>query len=166
MHRAARSVCIALVLAATLVSPLPARAARCGARGHGYAEALEAKAQARAEARAAARRAAAREREERYQRRWVRRWTRAYGSRVGRWADDAIRAGWPDAQLWTLGRIIRAESGGDPRAYNPSGCAGLLQLSRYWYAGRWRFDPYSPELNLRYGLRVWKLCGWRAWVTW
>jgi hypothetical protein len=147
-----------------LVDPGPARAAHCGSRGDTYAEALEAKAEARAAAAAAARRAAAREREERYEARWVRRWTRAYGSRVGRWADDAIRAGWPAGELWTLGRIIRAESRGDPRAYNSgSGCAGLLQLAPCHYRGR--FDPFDARRNLACGLKLWRGSGWRPWVT-
>jgi len=156
-----RLVYALIIILALSLFPVDAGAAQCGSRGATYAEALQAKAAARA----AARRAEARARQERYEARWVRRWVGRYGERVGRWADDAIRAGWPEAQLWTLGRIIRAESGGNPRAYNPSGCGGLLQLSRYWYADKWHFDPYRPDLNLRYGLRVWRLCGWRAWVT-
>jgi soluble lytic murein transglycosylase-like protein len=85
---------------------------------------------------------------------------------VGRWVRLARRAGWPWAEFGTLMRIVDAESNGQPAAVNSSsGCAGLLQLHPCWYAGRWHFDPTIARLNLRYGLRVWRLSGWGAWVT-
>lgn len=65
----------------------------------------------------------------------------------------------------TLGRIIALESGGYAGAYNPSGCAGLLQLAPYWYRDKWHFGPFDPQLNLRYGRRVWRSSGWHAWST-
>lgn len=61
-------------------------------------------------------------------------------------------------------RVIHAESRGDPRATNGQ-YRGLLQLSSWWYAGRWHFDPYDARANLRYGHLVRRLCGWRAWST-
>ena len=92
--------------------------------------------------------------------------TALYGNRVGRWVRLSRRVGWPWAEFATLTRIIDAESGGIPTAVNSSsGCAGLLQLAPCWYDGRWQFDPYNPRLNLRYGLRVWRLCSWDAWST-
>ncbi len=88
-----------------------------------------------------------------------------YGYAVGRWTTLACAVGWPRREVPTLCRIVRAESGGNPRAYNPSGCAGLLQLSRYWYRVKWSFDPFNARANLRHGRMVWRLCGWDAWVT-
>jgi hypothetical protein len=128
------------------------------------AAALEARREAAAAAARAARRAAEKARAERYADGWVRRWTGAYGRSVGRWADDAIDVGWPDAALWTLGRIIRAESGGSPRARNAySGCAGLLQLAPCHWRGK--FDPLHVRLNLAYGLKLYRGSGWRPWTT-
>ena len=92
--------------------------------------------------------------------------TALYGARTGRWVRLSRRTGWPWPELPTLTRVIDAESNGRPAAVNSAtGCAGLLQLHPCWYAGRWQFDPTIPRLNLRYGLRVWRLCGWGAWVT-
>ena len=34
-----------------------------------------------------------------------------------------------------------------------------------WWDGRWSFDPFDPRLNLAYGLKVKRLSGWSAWVT-
>jgi hypothetical protein len=128
------------------------------------AAALEARRAALAAAAREARREAARERQKRYADGWVRRWTGAYGSSVGRWADEAIGAGWPDGALWTLGRILRAESGGDPRARNSySGCSGLLQLAPCHWRGK--FDPFDPARNLAYGLKLYRGSGWRPWTT-
>lgn len=90
----------------------------------------------------------------------------SYGGGVERWRGLALEVGWSAAELPTLLRIMRAESGGNPRAYNASsGCAGLLQLAPCWYH-KWSFDPFDPRLNLAYGLRVKQACGWGAWVTW
>lgn len=130
-------------------------------RGLGYHAALAAK---RASAIRANRLREARESEARHARSWVRRWAQAYGPGVGRWADDALAVGWPESQMWTLGRIIDAESNGNERARNTrSDCRGLLQLAPCHWRGR--FDPYIPKLNLAYGLRLWRGSGWSPWVT-
>jgi len=114
----------------------------------------------------AAARAAKRLREARAVLRETRAANALYGARVGRWLRLARRTGWAWVDMPTLMRIIAAESIGDREALNCySRCAGLLQLHPCWYAGRWHFDPYNARLNLRYGLRVRRLCGWRAWVT-
>jgi hypothetical protein len=64
----------------------------------------------------------------------------------------------------TLARIIAAESGGNPSAYNASsGCAGLLQLAPCHYRGR--FDPLRPRANLACGLKLWRGSGWQPWTT-
>lgn len=92
--------------------------------------------------------------------------TASYGGGVERWRGLALEVGWSEAELPTLLRIIRAESGGNPRACNASSrCAGLLQLHPCWWDGRWSFDPFDPRLNLAYGLKVKRLSGWSAWVT-
>jgi len=166
----ARQVFSVLVISTLLVAAggeLPgrgdARAATC-ARGTGYEQALAYRAALRADALRKARLAAARARQERYESGWTGRWTRAYGVNVGRWADDAIHAGWPDSQLWTLGRVIRLESGGVATARNSySGCSGLLQLAPGWWRGIG--DPFDPAFNLRRGLYLWRASGWRPWVT-
>jgi hypothetical protein len=92
--------------------------------------------------------------------------TASYGGGVERWRGLALEVGWSEAELPTLLRIIRAESGGNPRAFNASSrCSGLLQLHPCWWDGRWSFDPFDPRLNLAYGLKVKRLSGWSAWVT-
>ena len=89
-----------------------------------------------------------------------------YGSGAEQWRGLALEVGWSEAELPTLLRIIRAESGGNPRAFNASSrCSGLLQLHPCWWDGRWSFDPFDPRLNLAYGLKVKRLSGWSAWVT-
>ncbi len=90
--------------------------------------------------------------------------TAVYGGGVERWRGLALEVGWSEAELPTLLRIIRAESGGNPRAFNASSrCSGLLQLHPCWWDGRWSFDPFDPRLNLAYGLKVKRLSGWSAW---
>lgn len=85
----------------------------------------------------------------------------------GPWAVLASEVGWSEAELPTLMRIIKAESGGSPRAYNESsGCSGLLQLHPCWYNDYWHFDPFDPRLNLLYGLKVKRMYGWSQWSTW
>lgn len=136
-----------------------------GSRGMGYDEALQAKREARAAARAAARRTEAQERKARNEARWIRRWTRAYGPSVGRWADESLQVGWPRGQMWTLGRIIKAESGGRAKARNPySDCRGLLQLAPCHWRGK--YDPFDPRKNLAGGLKLWRGSYWYPWVTW
>ena len=71
--------------------------------------------------------------------------------------------GWPASQLANAVTCIRRESVGRPWAYNPSGCAGLMQLARCWWAGK--FNPYDPEANVRCGLAIWRAEGFRPWVT-
>lgn len=84
----------------------------------------------------------------------------------GPWGALAVSVGWSEEELPTLRRIIEAESGGNPRAYNSSsGCAGLLQLHPCWYNDYWHFDPYDPRLNLLYGLKVKRMYGWSQWST-
>jgi len=76
-----------------------------------------------------------------------------------------VRWYWPASQVEYALVIMRRESGGRPSAYNPSGCAGLFQVSRYWYSSKWHFDPFDPEQNVKHAAMVWRLCGWHAWVT-
>jgi len=76
-----------------------------------------------------------------------------------------VRWYWPASQVEYALVIMRRESGGQPRAYNQSGCAGLFQLSRYWYSSKWDFDPFDPEQNVKHAAMVWRLCDWHAWVT-
>ncbi len=94
----------------------------------------------------------------------TRRATRAYGAATGRWVRLSRRVGWPWREMPTLARIIAAESGGNPSAYNASsGCAGLLQLAPCHYRGR--FDPLRPRANLACGLKLWRGSGWQPWTT-
>jgi hypothetical protein len=71
--------------------------------------------------------------------------------------------GWPASAIPDAITCMRRESGGRPRALNPSGCAGLFQEARCWWAGR--FDPFSPLANVRCALAIWRREGWSPWVT-
>ena len=85
-----------------------------------------------------------------------------YGSSVGRWTRLSRRTGWAWTCLPTLMLIIDRESGGDPNADNPvSSASGLLQLMSIHWAGK--FDPYDPQRNLAYGLKLWRGSGWAPW---
>jgi len=84
------------------------------------------------------------------------------------WYDEAIAAGWTDAQ-WRepVARIMWAESRCNPSAYNgASGVAGLMQIHPLWRADSvCDVDLYDPYLNLRCALHVYDVQGWQAWVT-
>ncbi|MEY4372940.1 MAG: hypothetical protein RL219_1709 [Actinomycetota bacterium] len=85
---------------------------------------------------------------------------------VERWHGLALEQGWSEANWKRLSCVIRIESGGNPRARNPSSAAGLLQI-HYRSHQRWVGpDPavlFDPATNLRYGLRLFKASGWRPW---
>ena len=85
------------------------------------------------------------------------------GHGAARWLPLARWVGWPEEPLPMLRKVIYRESSGNPRCYTPPyGAAGLLQFLRYWYEGVWwkhTFNPYDPELNLKYGLKIWKRQG-------
>ena len=65
--------------------------------------------------------------------------------------------------------VVRAESGGDPRALNPSsGAAGLFQLMPQWYRGTWGlrpFDPFDAAANVLNAHRVFARAG-HTWTPW
>lgn len=71
--------------------------------------------------------------------------------------------GWPETAIPDAITCMRRESGGRPAAYNPSGCAGLFQLARCWWAGK--FNPFRPLANALCALHIWLREGWRPWVT-
>lgn len=89
------------------------------------------------------------------------------GSGAARWRPLALWVGWPEYTLGTLSAIIYRESSGRPRALNPSGAAGLLQMMPGWYRGQWgipAFNPFDPEQNLRAGYLIWSRSGWQPWA--
>ena len=93
-----------------------------------------------------------------------------YGINVARWVWLADDVGWPYPEWPTLMMVVDRESGGSPKAQNPSGAAGLLQLMPGWYNGTYYgnmpdFDPHIPRLNLKYGLWGWKVDGWIPWAV-
>ena len=82
---------------------------------------------------------------------------------ASQWRPLLTYVGWPAKVVSYAVTIIRRESGGRPGARNPSGCAGLFQLARTWWAGK--FDPCRPLPNVRTALAIWRREGWRPWVT-
>lgn len=79
--------------------------------------------------------------------------------------------------LYVAGR----ESGFNPNAYNPSGCAGIFQhMSRYWdgrvdtfldrpwfrrWWGEWRPSVYDPRANIWVAALMVRSGGWGPWST-
>lgn len=88
----------------------------------------------------------------------------------------ARQVGWPKSERANLKRIMFRESRCYRLAHNPrdpwGGSYGLLQIngSNVGWAIRngWitsKTDLFHPRANLRVGLELWKLYGWRPWGT-
>ena len=93
-----------------------------------------------------------------------------------RYVNLARQVGWPKSQRYELARIMWRESRCTPTAHNPrdpwGGSYGLLQIngSNVGWATRMgyiraRTDLTDPRRNLKVGLELWKLYGWRPWGT-
>jgi soluble lytic murein transglycosylase-like protein len=93
-----------------------------------------------------------------------------------RYVNLARQVGWPKSQRYELARIMWRESRCTPTAHNPrdpwGGSYGLLQIngSNVGWATRQgyitaRTDLTDPRRNLKVGLELWKLYGWRPWGT-
>lgn len=69
------------------------------------------------------------------------------------------------AYHWSCGValcIVERESGGDPRAYNPSsGAAGWWQWLPDWYRGH--FDPFDPIAATAFAWHRYQEAGWQDW---
>jgi hypothetical protein len=72
-------------------------------------------------------------------------------------------AGGPARLAPLMAAIAMAESGGNPRAYNPSGASGLWQIlgAPSGVGG----NPFDPQVNARMAVAKWKQQGLGAWVT-
>ena len=152
MRYASLTLIVALLLggAALLAAPVPA-----GASSHGAVTVRQAQ-----RAYVKAERAAAEAR-----RVWLAtaNFTRLHGAAVGRWTALSRRAGFHWGELPELMHVIARESGGNPRAKNPTSTAsGLLQFLSFWWAGRW--DPFDPYQNLLHGARAVHSVGWQPWA--
>lgn len=90
----------------------------------------------------------------------------------GQWVGTARVAGFTDAELLTLGRIMRRESRCDPKAVNyRSGDYGLTQI----HASLWlpmlchagiactRDDLLDPQTNLRAARFLYERAGFSPW---
>lgn len=92
------------------------------------------------------------------------------------YVDLARQVGWPKSERDNLERIMRRESSCYRGAWNRNdpngGSYGLLQINgaNVGWATRhgWinsRTDLFQPRRNLKVGLELWKLYGWRPWGT-
>lgn len=68
-------------------------------------------------------------------------------------AEASTRFSIPEAWIWA---VMRAESGGDPRAISPAGAMGLMQIMPATWAGlsaRYGLgaDPFAPRMNILAG---------------
>ena len=100
----------------------------------------------------------------------------AVGHQCRRYVNLARQVGWPKSQRYELARIMWRESRCVPTAHNSrdpwGGSHGLLQINgsnvgwatRQGYI-RGRDDLNDPRRNLKVGLELWKLYGWRPWGT-
>ena len=74
-----------------------------------------------------------------------------------------VRYYWPASQVEKCLRTIRRESGGNPRAVNPSsGAAGLLQFLPSWWRGKW--DAFVGWVNIKMGAALYRSSGWAPWA--
>ena len=100
----------------------------------------------------------------------------AVGHACKRYVDLARQVGWPKSERANLARIMWRESRCTPSAHNHrdpwGGSYGLLQIngSNVGWATRMgyiqaRTDLTDPRRNLKVGLELWKLYGWRPWGT-
>lgn len=100
----------------------------------------------------------------------------AVGHSCKRYVDLARQVGWPKSERANLARIMWRESRCTPSAHNPrdpwGGSYGLLQIngSNVGWATRMgyiqaRTDLTDPRRNLKVGLELWKLYGWKPWGT-
>ena len=100
----------------------------------------------------------------------------AVGHSCKRYVDLARSVGWPKSERANLARIMWRESRCTPTAHNPldphGGSYGLLQIngSNVGWATRSgyiqsRDDLINARRNLRVGLELWKIYGWRPWGT-
>ena len=100
----------------------------------------------------------------------------AINDKCRRYVNLAREIGWPKKERYNLARIMWRESRCAPTAHNPrdpwGGSHGLLQIngSNVGWATRQgyirnRQDLNDPKRNLKVGLELWKLYGWRPWGT-
>jgi len=82
------------------------------------------------------------------------------GTGADRWIPLARHAGWPESAIPMLRKVIKRESGGNPRC-SYCGHLGLLQIARYHTA----VDLFNPNTNLRYGYLMWRRLGWAPWAA-
>ena len=81
-------------------------------------------------------------------------------SASGGWADELREVGFPESAIPHMLYIIDRESGGDPRAVNPSsGACGLTQLYPCYGGAAW-LDPIT---NLRMALQKYRASGFAPW---
>jgi len=92
------------------------------------------------------------------------------------YVDLARQVGWPKSERARLKAVMHRESRCSRLAHNPrdpwGGSYGLLQIngSNVGWAIRngWitsKTDLFQPRKNLKVGLELWKLYGWRPWGT-
>lgn len=90
------------------------------------------------------------------------------GHPCSEWFDLAIEAGFtPDQWVSPMSRIMQAESGCNPGAYNRSGATGLMQVMKMWAddCGGTSEDLFDPAFNINCAFHVWQVQGWPAWST-
>jgi hypothetical protein len=86
------------------------------------------------------------------------------GSAGGQYNKPALAALWrgaggPGSVANLMAAIALAESGGNPRAHNPSGATGLWQILGNPFPG----DAYDPATNARMAVAKYRSQGLRAW---
>ncbi len=100
----------------------------------------------------------------------------AVGHKCTQYVNLARKVGWPKSERANLARIMWRESRCDPKAFNKNdpwgGSYSLLQVngSNVGWATRMgyiktRNDLFNPRKNLKVGLELWRLYGWKPWGT-
>jgi Lysozyme like domain len=83
------------------------------------------------------------------------------------WYDWAVEAGFRPDQWSVVSRLMAAESGCTPTAYNSSGATGLMQVLKSWAGscGGVPADLFDPAFNLACAHHVYEAQGYSAWST-
>jgi Transglycosylase SLT domain len=100
-------------------------------------------------------------------------------SKVDRWKQTALNAGWKKYHWPMVSCIISRETGGNPNLYNPEkqagtpkgwGSYGLMQMygwaNRDWllkFVGGDLRKLYNPFVNLKAAKKLYDMRGWRPW---
>lgn len=75
----------------------------------------------------------------------------------------AMKTVWPQPLWGQASAIIKAESGGNPKAVSRTNDHGCFQMNRGYQS--WGRAVYDPTFNAKVAYRMYCARGWRPWTT-